>query len=140
MAFIWVQMEFFLNGRFKSLPLSGIVFGQADGATRGGRRERERLQNQSAKALISLAPRGKGFSLRLFVSYLWSIRSFLPRQLSLPCFLLLFPIFFSVVFSSSPPLPSLPFFSCFRADNGIFLRPQCGIFMHSQCHRFSRSI
>lgn len=43
-------MEFFLNGRCKSLPLSGIVW-----SVPGGREEQDAraVRNQSAKALIS---------------------------------------------------------------------------------------
>lgn len=60
MAFIWVQMEFFLNGRFESLPLSGTVRSPAE-----GREERDAgasaMRNQSAKALISWRHGVKGF-------------------------------------------------------------------------------
>lgn len=72
-AFIWVQMEFFLNGRFESLPLSGIVWSAAE-----GREERDveasAMRNQSGKALISWRHEVKGFldcSPRI---YSWFIR------------------------------------------------------------------
>lgn len=67
-AFIWVQMEFFLNGRFESLPLSGTVRSPAE-----GREERDAgasaMRNQSAKALISWRHGVQRLS-RLFASYL----------------------------------------------------------------------
>lgn len=66
-------MEFFLNGRFESLPLSGIVRSAAE-----GREERDAgtgaVRNQSAKALISWRHEVKGFPDCSPRIYSWFVR------------------------------------------------------------------
>lgn len=47
-AFIWVQMEFFLNGRFESLPLSGIVWSAAERREERDAGSESAMRNQSA--------------------------------------------------------------------------------------------
>lgn len=73
-AFIWVQMEFFLNGRFESLPLSGIVWSAAEGREERGDAGASAMRNQSAKALISWRHEVKGFPDCSSRIYSWFVR------------------------------------------------------------------
>lgn len=84
-CFIWVQMEFFLNGRCKSLPLSGIVWSVAVGR-----------EEQDARVAVGISPPRlwlAGATKRRLPSpdcspgiYSWFLLSFPSRQLSLRCF------------------------------------------------------
>lgn len=119
-AFIWVQMEFFLNGRFESLPLSGIVWSVAE-----GREERDAgasaMRNQSAKALISWRHEVKGFldcSPRI---YSWFVR--FPHGNCRSAVSCLFRIFrtFHFLYPFRPFLFALPSFFAEKYKKGFCL-------------------
>lgn len=104
-AFIWVQMEFFLNGRFESLPLSGIVWPAAEGREKRDARA-SATRNRSAKALISWRHGVKGFLDCPPRIYSWFVR--FPRgncRSAVPCLFRIFRIFVLL----SPLFPSVPF-------------------------------
>lgn len=94
-AFIWVQMEFFLNGRFESLPLSDIVWSTVE-----GREEWDECGISLPRLWLASVTRSKASSI---VRLVFIVDSFVfsRTQLSLCCSLfflfriILFPFSFS---------------------------------------------